>query len=69
MRTQSLFADAWRKLPPREREVLTRMARGAHESGGHTVSEKDAMESLERRGYVVDGQIFSSVFSDFVNEQ
>ncbi len=69
MRTQSLFADAWRKLPGREREVLTRMGRGAHESSNHSIADRDALESLERRGYVVDGRIFSSAFTDFVNEQ
>jgi hypothetical protein len=69
MRTQSLFADAWRKLPPVEREVLTRMARGSYDIGSHTVVDREALESLTRRGYVVDNRIFSSVFAEFVQEQ
>jgi hypothetical protein len=69
MRTQSLFADAWRKLPHVEREVLTRMARGSYDMGSHTVADREALESLTRRGYVVDHHIFSTAFAQFVQEQ
>ncbi len=69
MRTSSLFADAWRKLPPEERDVLVRLERGAYKPGHETVSAKEALEALERRGYVVDGAIFSSAFAEFVAAQ
>jgi hypothetical protein len=68
MRTSTLFDDAWKKLPLGEREALAWLTQdGPPETEGGRF--RDAFATLERRGYVVDGRIFSSVFAQFVAEK
>lgn len=69
MRAASLFADAWAKLPEIERDVLTHMARDPGAEPASTVAEREALDSLVRRGYVLDDRIFSSAFAEFVRDQ
>lgn len=67
-RTAMLFGDAWHKLPEIEREALVWLAAGGRPGGDSEQRLGDALRSLERRGYVIDGHIFSSAFADFVRE-
>lgn len=67
LRTQMLFGDAWQKLPAAEREALTWLVLAAQPAGRDEVRFAHAMHSLERRGYVVDGHIFSSALADYVH--
>ena len=68
MRTSTLFEDAWKKLPTEERDALIWLQQGgAPETEGGRF--KDALASLDRRGYLVEGRIFSSVFSEFVEQK
>lgn len=67
VRNAALFEDAWNRLPPDEREALTWMALGAQPAVGD--DHADALRTLERRGYVVDGRIFSSAFGDYLRER
>lgn len=64
--TGKLFEDAWNKLPAEERQALSWLAIGA---AGKGVSLSDeALASLERRGYLIEGRIFSSAFRDFIRQ-
>jgi DNA-binding winged helix-turn-helix (wHTH) protein len=65
-RTEPHFEDIWAKLPATEREALTWLAVGARPEARETLAYNHAVPSLERRGYVIDGRIFSSVFADYV---
>ncbi len=67
-RTWTLFEDAWPKLPPIEREALVWLCGDGRPHGEAEMRFQKALQSLERRGYVIDGQIFSSAFADFVRE-
>jgi hypothetical protein len=67
-RTWMLLEDAWSKLPLIEREALVWLAAGGRHGGETEVRLTKALESLERRGYVLDGHIFSSAFADYVRE-
>ncbi len=68
-RVWALFDDAWHKLPDVEREALTWLVLGARPGGSDDLPHVEALRSLERRGYVIDAEIFSEVFADFVKEQ
>ncbi len=64
--TGKLFEDAWHKLPVEERQALSWLAIGAAE--GRAALSDEALASLERRGYLIDGVIFSSAFRDFIRQ-
>jgi hypothetical protein len=66
VRTAALLDDAWHKLPPIEREALTWLALGIQPERPDDVQFGHSVRSLERRGYVVEGRIFSSAFTDDV---
>lgn len=68
-RTRMLLEDAWPKLPHAEREALTFLAFNATPTGPGQEEHAQAMRSLERRGYVLDGRIFSSAFRDYVHDR
>lgn len=68
-RNEHLFADAWPKLPDLEREALCQLAVGSGQDARATSIVQKALPTLERRGYVLDGQIFSTAFADFVRRQ
>ncbi len=67
-RTWVLFEDAWAKLPEIEREAVVWLAAGGRHGGETEQRLAKAMSSLERRGYVLDGHIFSTAFAEFVRE-
>jgi len=67
-RTWMLFEDAWHKLPQIEREALVWMAEGGRHGGEAEMRFAKALGSLERRGYVFDGHIFSTAFTEYVLE-
>ncbi|MCB9175883.1 MAG: winged helix-turn-helix transcriptional regulator [Caldilineae bacterium] len=67
--TGALFDDAWPKLPESERIALTWLAIGADPADALGIDFDKALRSLERRGYVVDGRIFSSAFTDYIRRQ
>lgn len=55
------FEDVWlTSLDEAERAAAGALARGQE------VTDADALKSLMRKGYVVDGRLFSSAFADFV---
>ena len=64
------FEDIWSRLPELEREALSWLAAdsSAHDRAEVTFRQQ-ALPSLERRGYVFDGRIFSVAFRDFVQSQ
>jgi DNA-binding winged helix-turn-helix (wHTH) protein len=66
LRTQALFEDAWAKLPQTERDALTWTVLGAAPACRDETRHTHALRSLERRGYVVDGRVFSSALTDFI---
>lgn len=68
LRTAALFEDAWRKLPQSERCALALLSVDKRPEDGEEEFEA-ALESLERRGYVLEGRIFSSALADFVRER
>ena len=68
-RVWALFDDAWHKLPTAEREALTWLVLQARPGGSEELAFAEASQSLERRGYVIDGTIFSEVFADFVRQE
>ena len=67
-RTWTLFEDAWPKLPEIEREALVWLAESGRRGDETEMRFANALESLERRGYVVDDHIFSSAFAEYVRE-
>ncbi len=68
LRTAALFDDAWRKLPQAERCALTLLSIQARPEDGQEDFEA-AIQSLERRGYVLEGRIFSSAMADHIRER
>ncbi len=64
--TGKLFEDAWNKLPAPERQALSWLAIG--EAGQGVSLSDEVLTSLERRGYLIDGRIFSSPFRDFIHQ-
>lgn len=68
-RNEHLFADAWPKLPEIEREALCQVAVGHDDDPRAQALLQKALPSLERRGYILDGHIFSTAFADFVRRQ
>lgn len=68
-RNEHLFADAWPKLPEVERDALCQVAVGAGADARVQTLLAKALPSLERRGYILDGHIFSTAFADFVRRQ
>ncbi len=69
VRTSMLFDDAWHKLPAVEREFLAWMVLDIHPAARQTQPYADALESLTRRGYALDGRIFSSAFVDYIRQK
>jgi DNA-binding winged helix-turn-helix (wHTH) protein len=65
-RSELHFEDIWAKLPRAERDALAWLAVGARPDPREALSFEQALPSLERRGYVVEGRIFSSAFADYV---
>lgn len=65
-RTGALFADAWEKLPASERDALTWLVFDVAPPDTERRSDREARKSLERRGYLLDGRVFSSAFADHV---
>ncbi len=68
-RVSAHFEDIWTKLPPEERDALSWLAVGARPDPMDAISFDQALPSLERRGYVVDGRIFSRVFAEDVQQR
>jgi DNA-binding response OmpR family regulator len=68
-RTEALFDDAWHKLPHIEREALAWLLLDTKPQGADEQLFSQALQSLERRAYVVEGRVFSSAFAAFVGEQ
>lgn len=68
-RVSAHFDDIWSKLPTDEREALSWMAVEARPDPKDSISFDQAMPSLERRGYVVEGRIFSRVFAEDVQQR
>lgn len=64
--TGKLFEDAWNKLPADERRALSWMAIG--QGANRSALSDEALVSLERRGYLIEGRIFSSAFRDFIRQ-
>lgn len=69
VRTSMLFDDAWHKLPAVERELLAWMVLDIHPTIRQTQPYVDALESLTRRGYALDGHVFSSAFVDYIRQK
>jgi DNA-binding winged helix-turn-helix (wHTH) protein len=69
-RTLAHFEDSWARLPRTEQNALTWLAIGAAAPEGRDLlAFNHALPSLERRGYLVDGRLFSSAFEEFVRRQ
>ena len=77
-RTESHFEDIWGKLPDVEREGLAYMALHADTEdesekvsvgAGANSPTSQAGRSLERRGYLVAGKIFSTAFADYIRRR
>ena len=66
VRTSMLFDDAWHKLPENERQLLTWMVLDMQPAARSEQPYVDALESLTRRGYALDGKIFSSAFAEYI---
>ncbi len=69
LRTVALFEDAWKKLPYPERDALTWMVLGEQPEGLDSACLTHATRSLERRGYIVDGRVFSSALADYIRRR
>lgn len=63
------FEDIWARLPASERDALAWLAVGARPEGREGVGFQHALPVLERRGYLVNGEVFSTSFADFVRRQ
>ncbi len=59
----------WTRLPETEREALSWLAVAAEPEDRERIGFRQALLRLERRGYVVDGRIFSTAFRDFILQQ
>lgn len=68
-RVAAHFEDIWSKLPLEEQEALSWLAIGARPDSGDALAFEQALPSLERRGYVVDGRVFSEVFAEDVRRR
>jgi len=68
-RNESHFEDIWHKLPKVERAALSWMVVGAAPETREALAFNQARPILERRGYVVDGRVFSTAFADYVRRQ
>jgi DNA-binding response OmpR family regulator len=68
-RTADHFDDIWARLPAAERDALAWLALGSAPPERDAMSFRHAVPMLERRGYVVEGRIFSSAFRDFIRRQ
>jgi DNA-binding winged helix-turn-helix (wHTH) protein len=69
VRTEAHFEDIWQRLPDSERDGMAWLAVGARPEGREGLGFQQALPVLERRGYLVDGQIFSTMFADYVRHQ
>lgn len=69
VRTSMLFDDAWHKLPAVERELLAWMVLDMNPAARESQIYADALESLTRRGYALDGRIFSTAFVDYIRNK
>lgn len=69
VRTRLHFEDIWSRLPEIERDTLAWLVVGARPESREALPFSQAMASLERRGYVVDGEVFSDIFVSFVRRQ
>jgi hypothetical protein len=67
-RTVALFDDAWHKLPQDERDALTWIVLGGVPEGADEQTHHQAVQSLERRGYFIDGRVFSVALTEFVRD-
>jgi DNA-binding winged helix-turn-helix (wHTH) protein len=68
-RVAAHFEDIWSKLPAEEQDALSWLAIGARPDAADALAFDQALPSLERRGYVVDGRIFSEVFAQDVQRR
>lgn len=68
-RTSPYFEDTWAKLPAGERRALALLAVGAEPEAREALAFNQALPSLERRGYFLDGHIFSIAFADHIRRQ
>jgi serine/threonine-protein kinase len=69
VRTELHFEDIWSRLPEQERDALAWMAVGATPDAREALGFNQALPSLERRGYAVEGRIFSQSFTEYVRRQ
>jgi len=67
--TEALFNDVWPRLPAGERDALIWLAVEAHPDAQDALPFGQAVPRLERRGYVVDRQIFSTALADYARKQ
>lgn len=67
-RTAKLFDDAWSKLPAAERDALEWLSLPGSPAVADEPWFHQARQSLERRGYVLDGRIFSVALRDHVRQ-
>ena len=67
--TAALFNDVWPRLPAIEQDALIWLAVDAEPDAQDAMPFAQAVPRLERRGYVVDGRIFSSALADFARKQ
>jgi DNA-binding winged helix-turn-helix (wHTH) protein len=63
------FDDIWQRLPEPERDAMAWLALGARPEGRSALAFQQALPVLERRGYVVEGAIFSTAFAEHVRRQ
>ncbi len=56
----------WARLPQAERDALSWLAVDAEPEERERSAFRQALLRLERRGYLVDGRIFSTAFRDFI---
>jgi len=68
-RTELHFEDIWTKLPPAEREALAWLAVATAPEPRDAMAFDQALHALERRGYLVEGRLFSIGFADYVQRQ
>jgi DNA-binding winged helix-turn-helix (wHTH) protein len=65
-RAEDLFADIWARLPAAEREALALLGLTAEPPERDGPAFRASLASLERRGYVLEGRIFSTAFAAFI---
>jgi DNA-binding winged helix-turn-helix (wHTH) protein len=69
VRTELHFEDIWARLPEVEQDALAWLAVGATPDAREALSFNQALPSLERRGYAVEGHIFCTPFTEYVRRQ